>query len=233
MAKSKHKQALGGNRQIPGTANPNQQNIVEMSPSTEVPQGPAAVESVPSSDSSLALNQQQQHDSNMNQDSAVSPSSLSANANVNATPSPPVVTLTNFSTTNQPTTGSHPAANNSITASTTTTTNTMTNNVNTSPSNHSMSPSVSSTFHHSHLNPSSIGGGAHPHPQLSSSISSSSMHMLASSISTDRLSNVQLNPSLLDDDEIGHAIPTPECLPQSRKHSIVQSKLATPTLSSS
>jgi len=72
---------------------------------------------------------------------------------------------------------------------------------------------------------------------LSSSISASSIHMLSSSISTDKLSNIHINTSnptsMLDSEEIGHGIPTPECLPQSRKHSIVQSKLATPRLSTS
>ena len=226
MAKSKHKQAL--NRQIPGTANPNlqQQNLVEMSPSTEAPQGPvesAAPESL--------ISQQQQHDSN----TVVSPTANAVDLNVSATSTaaaaavptpatatatPPVVTLSNFS--NQ--------QSNPVNITTTSS-----SNLNTSPSNHSMSPSVSTTFH-SHLNPSAQQqqqAQSHTGHHLSSSISTSSMHLLASSISTDRLSNVQLNPSLLDDDEIGHAIPTPECLPQSRKHSIVQSKLATPTLSSS
>jgi hypothetical protein len=58
--------------------------------------------------------------------------------------------------------------------------------------------------------------------------------MISSSLSSDKLSNIQLNPdALLDSEEIGHGIPTPECLPQSRKHSIAQSKLATPRLPTS
>jgi hypothetical protein len=91
-----------------------------------------------------------------------------------------------------------------------------------------------------------------PHPTLSSSVSASSIHhlhnhhhlignlSLSASISSDKLSNIQLNPVVesaiyggVDGDEIGHGIPTPECLPQSRKHSIAQSKLATPRLSTS
>ena len=67
----------------------------------------------------------------------------------------------------------------------------------------------------------------HHHPGLASS---ASIHMLSGS-------NIHINAdpvvSLLDGEEIGVGIPTPECLPQSRKHSIVQSKLATPRLSSS
>lgn len=193
MARSKNKMA-GANRQIPGTANPNlqqQQNVVEMAPSTEVPQ----TASETAVDSPVIVQQQQQQ-----QDSMVSPPSSNAHSqSVSATGTPvataPVVTLSNFS--------SNPV---NITSS---------SSLATSPSSHS------------HLSTHA------PVPQLSSSISTSSVHMIASSISTDRLSNVHLNPTLLDDDEIGHAIPTPECLPQSRKHSIVQSKLATPTLSSS
>ena len=76
------------------------------------------------------------------------------------------------------------------------------------------------------------------HPQMSTSVSTQSIHMLSASLSTEKLAQIQLNVnnsanSLLDSEEIGHGIPTPECLPQSRKHSIVQSKLATPRLSSS
>ena len=228
MAKSKHKQALGGNRQIPGTANPmnqQQQNVVEMAPPTEIPQGPATAESpVDSSTATHALQQQQQHDSNsmVSQDHTTSASSAAITTAASA--AAPVVTLTNYpsnSNINPATasvTATHPVVTTSVSAPM--------SNVNTSPSN-TMSPSVSSTFH-SHLNPHAVTA---PH-QLSSSLSTSSVHMLAASVSTDRLSNVHLNPSLLDDDEIGHAIPTPECLPQSRKHSIVQSKLATSTVSS-
>jgi hypothetical protein len=79
-----------------------------------------------------------------------------------------------------------------------------------------------------------------PHPQMSTSVSTQSIHMLSASLSTEKLAQIQLNAAnnsantlLLDSEEIGHGIPTPECLPQSRKHSIVQSKLATPRLSSS
>lgn len=69
--------------------------------------------------------------------------------------------------------------------------------------------------------------------QLSGSTSSSSINMLiSSSFSSDRLSNMQ-SDSFLDSEEIGHGIPRPECLPQSRKHSIAQSKLAAPRLSTS
>jgi hypothetical protein len=67
---------------------------------------------------------------------------------------------------------------------------------------------------------------------MPSSVSSTSITM-----GNEKLANIHLNTtnptSSLDVDEIGHGIPTPECLPQSRKHSIVQSKLATPRLSTS
>ena len=54
------------------------------------------------------------------------------------------------------------------------------------------------------------------------------------SSSCDKVAQIHVNAEqILDSEEIGHGIPTPECLPQSRKHSIVQSKLATPRLSSS
>jgi len=69
---------------------------------------------------------------------------------------------------------------------------------------------------------------------LQSSQSSQSISLLSSSISSDKIAQIQINQQqMLDSEEIGHGIPTPECLPQSRKHSIVQSKLATPRLSSS
>jgi hypothetical protein len=74
-----------------------------------------------------------------------------------------------------------------------------------------------------------------PHPTMSTSVSSQSINMLSASLSSEKIANIHINTNanLLDTDEIGHGIPTPECLPQSRKHSIVQSKLATPRLSSS
>lgn len=70
--------------------------------------------------------------------------------------------------------------------------------------------------------------------QTSQSSQGISSH-LSSSISSDKIAQIQINQQQLqlDSQEIGHGIPTPECLPQSRKHSIVQSKLATPRLSSS
>lgn len=69
---------------------------------------------------------------------------------------------------------------------------------------------------------------------LQTSQSSQSISLLSSSISSDKIAQIQINQQqVLDSEEIGHGIPTPECLPQSRKHSIVQSKLATPRLSSS
>lgn len=71
---------------------------------------------------------------------------------------------------------------------------------------------------------------------LSTSQSSQGISLLSSSMSSDKIAQIQINPQqslVLDSEEIGHGIPTPECLPQSRKHSIVQSKLATPRLSSS
>ena len=104
----------------------------------------------------------------------------------------------------------------------------------------SVSPLMSSSISSNNLlNPHFNNQQQHQHQQqqLSSSMSTQSISMLSSSISNDRLSTIQLNPTnptcILDNEEIGHVIPTPECLPQSRKHSIVQSKLATPRLSSS
>lgn len=75
---------------------------------------------------------------------------------------------------------------------------------------------------------------ANSYNSLSSSVSTGSL--ISQSLSQDKLCNIHLNTSLnnviLDSEEIGHGIPTPECI-QSRKHSIAQSKLATPRLSSS
>lgn len=69
---------------------------------------------------------------------------------------------------------------------------------------------------------------------LQTSQSSQSISLMSSSMSTDKIAQIQINQQqMIDSEEIGHEIPTPECLPQSRKHSIVQSKLATPRLSSS
>jgi len=80
--------------------------------------------------------------------------------------------------------------------------------------------------HHQHHHSSSSS----PPPPLSSQMSSS--------LSSDKLAtsphhhpslvidSPDPNDLLLDADEIGHGIPTPECLPQSRKHSMTQSKLA-------
>lgn len=69
---------------------------------------------------------------------------------------------------------------------------------------------------------------------LQNSQSSQSISLMSSSMSSDKIAQIQINQQqMLDSEEIGHGIPTPECLPQSRKHSIVQSKLATPRLSSS
>lgn len=81
---------------------------------------------------------------------------------------------------------------------------------------------------------------------LASSVSSSNLNnqmviqntqasqSLGSINSSEKVAQIQINEQqILDSEEIGHGIPTPECLPQSRKHSIVQSKLATPRLSSS
>lgn len=70
--------------------------------------------------------------------------------------------------------------------------------------------------------------------KVQNSHSSQSISLLSSSMSSDKIAQIQINNQqcMLDSEEIGHGIPTPECLPQSRKHSIVQSKLATPRLSS-
>lgn len=99
------------------------------------------------------------------------------------------------------------------------------NNNSTSP----LSTSVSST---------NLQNNHYSNPMiLQTSQSSQSISLLSSSMSTDKLSQIQINQQnpciAIDSEEIGHCIPTPECLPQSRKHSIVQSKLATPRLSSS
>jgi len=74
-----------------------------------------------------------------------------------------------------------------------------------------------------------LSGGNH---YLNASQSNQSITMISASLSTDKLSQIHLNQQIIESEEIGHGIPTPECLP-SRKHSIVQSKLATPRLSSS
>lgn len=64
--------------------------------------------------------------------------------------------------------------------------------------------------------------------------SSQSIQGISSSMSSDKIALIQLNQledqPQLDSEDIGSTIPTPECLPQSRKHSIAQSKLATPHL---
>lgn len=63
---------------------------------------------------------------------------------------------------------------------------------------------------------------------------SASIQGISSSMSSDKIALIQLNQledqPQLDSEDIGSTIPTPECLPQSRKHSIAQSKLATPHL---
>lgn len=83
-------------------------------------------------------------------------------------------------------------------------------------------------------------------PQMSASVSSTNLKNtllasqpcqqgISSSMSSDKIAHtIQLNQqettSQLEGEDIGSTIPTPECLPQSRKHSIAQSKLATPHL---
>jgi hypothetical protein len=112
--------------------------------------------------------------------------------------------------------------------------NVNTNNSLMNSTSNSTSPLSSSTSSTNLLNPNNYYLNTN---QISTSLSTHSLSMLSSSISSDKLSNIQINttnPScMLDSEEIGHGIPTPECLPQSRKHSIVQSKLATPRLSKS
>lgn len=86
------------------------------------------------------------------------------------------------------------------------------------------------------LSSSALLNSMNQQPVMTNSMSTQSISMLAASLSTEKIANIHINSNnanLLDTDEIGHGIPTPECLPQSRKHSIVQSKLATPRLSSS
>ena len=103
-------------------------------------------------------------------------------------------------------------------------------------SEHSFGSNLSSPMSSSISSSNLQGNAAYLGQHLQASQSSQSISMLSSSISSDKLSQIQINqhnPCLLDSEEIGHGIPTPECLPQSRKHSIVQSKLATPRLSSS
>lgn len=117
------------------------------------------------------------------------------------------------------------------------------NNNNSNMSNPLVSPMLSSSLSSSALS-SNVQNSLNQQQQqqqggsgggMSTSISTQSIHMLSASLSTEKLAQIQINTSasLLDSEEIGHGIPTPECLPQSRKHSIVQSKLATPRLSSS
>jgi len=103
------------------------------------------------------------------------------------------------------------------------------NVLNTSNPNTTTSP-LSSSISNNHLqNPSNNL----MNNMVQNSHSSQSISLLSSSISSDKIAQIQINQQcMLDSEEIGHGIPTPECLPQSRKHSIVQSKLATPRLSS-
>ncbi len=112
------------------------------------------------------------------------------------------------------------------------------NNTLTSPMVLSNSLSSSALTSNSNLL-NSLNNNHHHHPtsMMPTSMSTQSINMLSASLSSEKIANIHINPAanpnLLDTDEIGHGIPTPECLPQSRKHSIVQSKLATPRLSSS
>lgn len=97
-------------------------------------------------------------------------------------------------------------------------------------SNPNTTSPLSSSISNNHLqNPSNN----FMNTMVQNSHSSQSISLLSSSISSDKIAQIQINQQcMLDSEEIGHGIPTPECLPQSRKHSIVQSKLATPRLSS-
>lgn len=97
-------------------------------------------------------------------------------------------------------------------------------------------PAISPMMLTNSLSSSGLLNSMNQQPGMPNSISTQSINMLSASLSTEKIANIHINSNntnLLDTDEIGHGIPTPECLPQSRKHSIVQSKLATPRLSSS
>jgi hypothetical protein len=116
--------------------------------------------------------------------------------------------------------------------------NTNNSNFNLITSNNSSSPQLSTSISTNTIQNNNQHNTNYLNPMghLQGSQSSQSISLLSSSTSSDKIAHIQINQQqqMLDSsDEIGHGIPTPECLPQSRKHSIVQSKLATPRLSSS
>jgi len=159
------------------------------------------------------------------------------NNNINTTNSPNIQTV-NQSINLTPTINSNMSSsiNNHQTSPLSSNINIVNNNNNIS--NQLVSPMLSNSLSSSALSSNvqnSLNQHQHNSGGMSTSISTQSIHMLSASLSTEKLAQIQINTSasLLDSEEIGHGIPTPECLPQSRKHSIVQSKLATPRLSSS
>jgi hypothetical protein len=209
-------------------------NISVTSPSvTRDPQANADLLQTPGSDRGIAS-------SPLSTSSNLSPVVTASNENsshLNTTPN----AVSNIDPTIKVTTT--PTMYNSTTCNSQNITPLANNNLN-HPLNHhylnasnSVSPLMSSSISSNNLLNPHFNNQQQPQQQLSSSMSTQSISMLSSSISNDRLSTIQLNPTnptcILDNEEIGHVIPTPECLPQSRKHSIVQSKLATPRLSSS
>ena len=105
--------------------------------------------------------------------------------------------------------------------------------LNQTPTGHGLKSPLSSSVSSSNLNTSLNNPNNHfINQSLSSSLSTNSISMLSSSISSQNLSKA-IPSCIIESEEISYTIPTPECLPQSRKHSIVQSKLANPRLSTS
>lgn len=101
------------------------------------------------------------------------------------------------------------------------------------PTGHGTKSPLSSSVSSSNLNSSLNNPNSHfINQSMPSSLSTNSISMLSSSISSQNLSKA-IPSCIIESEEISYTIPTPECLPQSRKHSIVQSKLATPRLSTS
>ena len=154
-------------------------------------------------------------------------SNLDGVSSVTTTPSMPTTTLTSTSSSASYNNGHHtPSLHSRLSAT----------NINTVVSGNMInSPLVLFPSSSSSMSSSS---------STSTSTSTSSLHhhhqptrqLLSSSTSASNINSAAaIDPVLLNAaDEIGHGIPTPECLPQSRKHTISQSKLvATPRLSSS
>lgn len=110
------------------------------------------------------------------------------------------------------------------------------NNINNNSSPLVMFPSSSSSSSNCSTSTTTSTSTSSLHQAVPSIGLQASRQLLSSSTSTSNIMGaaMQVDPVLLSAaDEIGHGIPTPECLPQSRKHAISQSKLATPRLSTS